>query len=129
MGIFKEARDPALFHITARTSARLPPQLPDVSLSAASNPNKIYPTVKEAGSFVLQELLRVYATSPTDLSCFCNGSIDYSAGREGKPHARLFIHPTDSRDSWGHCATYTGIYNVNGRLLRSQNGGIYSRRR
>ena len=103
-----EARDHALFHAAARTSARLPPPLPDVSLPAASYPDKIYPTVKETGSFVLQQLLRLYATNSTDLSRFCDGSIDSSAEIEGKPHALLLVPPTDGRDPLGQLSYIYG---------------------
>lgn len=108
MGMFMEARDHALFHVAARTSARLPSPLPDVSLPAASNPDKIYPTVKETGSFVLQQLLRVYATNPTDLICFCDGSINSSVGLVGKTHACLLVPPTDSRDPLGQLSYIYG---------------------
>lgn len=100
--MFMEARDHALFHAAARTSARLPPPLPDVSLPAASYPDKIYPTVKETGFFMFQQLLRVHATNPTDLICLCEGSINSSVGREGNPSRVSWFLPQIIETSWGN---------------------------
>jgi hypothetical protein len=105
--MFIEARDHALFHVAAKTSARLRLPLPDVTLPAVCHPVDIYTTFKETGSFVRQQLLRLYASNPTDLICFRDGSINSSLGREGKPHSRL-VPPTGSRDALGQLSYIYG---------------------
>jgi hypothetical protein len=81
--MFINARDHALFYVAAKTSARLRPPLPDVSLPAVCHSVEIYTPLKETLSFVCQQLLSLYATNSTDLICFCDGSINSSLGREG----------------------------------------------
>jgi hypothetical protein len=102
------ARDHALFHVAAKTSARLHLHFQMPLLPAACNPVEIYTTVKKTGSFVLQQRLGIYATNPTALICFYDGLINSSLGREGKLHARLLVPPTERRDPLGQLSYIYG---------------------